>query len=553
MLKKSALILFLMFLAVYVAPLAFRPMVQPDETRYAEVAREMLQSGDFITPRLNGIRYFEKPVMGYWLFAGSMRLFGENAFALRLPCALMAGLAAFSLFLLVYRFGGGYLPALITAAVYLTMPFVFALANLAILDSILTGFLTAGLCLIFFALMEDRFNFWKVLYLLGFGAMCGCAFMTKGFLAFAVPGLTVAAFLCWTRRWTDLLILPWIPLFAVVAVCLPWALAINAVEPGYWHYFFWVEHINRFFSQEAAQHSEPFYYFIPVLIGGAALWTLLVPSCAAGLKETGFKSPLVKYCVCWLVLPFVFFSFSSGKLAPYILPCFAPLSVLVAVGLHKCRVMGRTKEFQLAIWSLAGLLAVALVLFAANQLSGFPATLFRAGETYKWILGWLALAIWLLALIFALGEKDFWRKLVLFCLGPAPLLFVVNFIMPDMIVERKAPLVFLEKCEALIPEGATLVSWRDPAQSVCWAFKRKDVWLYLSGGEMDDGLRSPDSAHRLLSKEALIELINKKRGLNGLVLVVPNKFLDYEEMSGLPKPEWSKSDGGKYGYAILKY
>lgn len=551
--KKSALILFLMFLAVYIAPLGMRPMVQPDETRYAQIAREMLQTGDFVTPHLNGIRYFEKPVFGYWLYAASMNIFGDNAFGLRLPCALAAGIAALSIFLLVHRFAGGYLPGLIAASVYLTMPFVFMMANLGILDSILSSLLTVALCLFYFALMEPCFNFQRVVFLIACGVFCGFAFLTKGFLAFAVPALTATAFLVWERRWTDFLKMPWIPAFVAAAVAMPWALAIHQAEPEFWHYFFWVEHVNRFFSKAAAQHSEPFFYFIPILFGGMAIWLLLIPSCVLGLKETGLKSPFLKYCLCWLCLPFLFFSLSSGKLAPYILPCFAPLAILMAAGLHKCYIKGWTKEFQFALWPLTIMLAIGLAGFTVNQATGFPATLYVEGESHKWIIAVVAGLIWLASLAIALGEKDFWRKLVLFCLGPASVLFAFNFIMPERIIERKAPSIFLERNKGLVPPDAALVSWRDPSQSVFWVFDRHDVFMYLSGGELDDGLKFPDSKHRFLKDSAALSgLIAERSGRGGVVLILPNKIL-WEEQGKLPKPDSVKAGDNKRDYAIVRF
>ena len=545
-----------MFLAVYVAPLGMRPMVQPDEVRYAQIAREMLQTHDYISPHLNGLRYFEKPVFGYWLYAASMHLFGENSFALRLPGALATGIAAIAIFMLVLRFAGGYLPGLIAASVFLTTPFVFAMANLGILDSILSSLLTVALCHFFYALMEDSFNFRKILHLLVCGMFCGFAFMTKGFLAFAVPALAAIAFLTWERRWKDFLTIPWLPALAAIVVSLPWALAIHQVEPSFWHYFFWVEHINRFFSQDSAQHSESFLFFVPVLLGGAAIWVFLLPSCVLGLKETGLKNPLVKYCICWFALPFLFFSASSGKLAPYILPCFPPLSILLAVGLHKCYIKGWTREFQLALWPLVIALGAGILLLTINQLTGFPETLYSSSENYKWITGIVAALIWLLALSVALHEQDFWRKFVLFCLGPAPILFAFNFLLPDRIIERKAPVVFLEQQKELVPKEAALVSWRDPSQSVFWVFRRHDVWMYLSGGELDDGLKFEDSEHRLLDGADFIDFVAEHKGHGGVVLILPPKILlEQQEKMQFPEPTWIKTSSSdkQNGYAIVRF
>lgn len=547
----SGLGLFLLFLAVCVAPLGVRPLLSPDETRYAEIAREMIESGDYVAPRLDGFRYFEKPVLGYWLFAGSMNVFGQNAFAVRLPCVLAAGLAAWAVFLLVRRFAGGYWPGLMAAAIYLGMPLVFALSSVAILDGILTAFLTSAIALFFCALSEEESKGRKLLFLIGTGFFCGLAFLTKGFLAFAVPALTAAGFLIWERRWKDFLVMPWIPAVVALLVALPWGLAIHQAEPSFWNYFFWVEHIQRFFK-DSYQHSEPLYFFIPVLLGGAAPWVFVLPAIAFGLKEAGLKNPLLKYCVCWLVLPFIFFSISRGKLPPYILPCFAPLAILVAAGLHKYNSRGWRIEFDAGIWPLLGILSVGVLGLSINHFTGFPEPLFLKGETWKWAVGAVAIILWIAALTMLLREGNYWRKLALFCAGPVPLMLASHFLLPDRVAERKAPEVFLSSIASKVAPETVLASYKDPVQAVCWTFKRKDVWLFLKGGELDDGLKFSDSSHRLLDIPAFNKLLDANRGQRDVVLVLVKKIYN-EVKESLPEPKWSESDGGPKGYIALGF
>jgi 4-amino-4-deoxy-L-arabinose transferase len=105
--KSISIIIILLFVIVYLLPLGVRPLVIPDETRYAQIAREMLESGDWIVPRLAQTRYFEKPVLGYWFTAAAIKLFGENNFAVRLPSALAVGISALMIYLLIYKFAGG--------------------------------------------------------------------------------------------------------------------------------------------------------------------------------------------------------------------------------------------------------------------------------------------------------------------------------------------------------------------------------------------------------------------------------------------------------------
>jgi len=549
--KKSALILFLLFLAVYIAPLGMRPLFSPDEARYAEIAREMLETGDFIVPRLDGFRYFEKPVFGYWLYAGSMSLFGQNPFALRLPCALAAGLAALSIFLLARRFAGGYMQGMVAAAVYLSMPMVFVIGTVGILDSVLSFLLTATFCLFYCALEEeDGISLRKILYLLSSGVFCGFAFLTKGFLAFAIIGLTISAFLIWERRWKDLLTLPWIPAVGTLAVAAPWALSINSVEPGYWNYFFWVEHIQRF-TKDTFQHTEPPFFFVPVLLAGAATWLFLLPAFFIGIKEAGFKNPVMKYCVCWLLVPFLFFSLSRGKLPPYILPCFAPLAVLIAVGLCKCNSKGWRMEFQAGLWPLLGALTIGTSLFVSNQLTGFPATLYLKGENMKWILAAIAGAIWVISLAAALKAPDFWHKMALFCVGPVSFMFASHFIIPERVIEGKSPVVFLERNEPRVSPGSMLVSFRDPVQTVAWVFKRSDIWLYKSGGELDEGLKASDASHRRLNIDDFNKALARNKGRAETILIVPKKIYD-EDKDKLPSPAWMKT-GGEKGYVMMKF
>ncbi len=151
MTKKGVIGLSILFLLLYIAPMNVRPVSSPDEARYGEIAREMLTSGDFIVPKLNGLRYFEKPVFGYWLNAASMALFGDNGFAIRFPSALAVGLTALTILLMVLHFYKCDRTALLAAFIYLTFVGVYGVGTICILDSLLTFFLTAMLACLFIA------------------------------------------------------------------------------------------------------------------------------------------------------------------------------------------------------------------------------------------------------------------------------------------------------------------------------------------------------------------------------------------------------------------
>src|SRR4030066_1211061 len=271
----------------------------------------MLETGDWVVPHLDGLRYFEKPVLGYWLNASGIFMFGENAFAVRFFSALAASISAVILFFLAGKDADGYRTGIFVAVVFLTFSEVFSISTISVLDSMFSMFLTAAMALFFFAYMEDVPRK-RICLLVLSGISCGLAFLTKGFLAFAVPAVAIIPFLIWQRRTKEMFRVLWVPVVTAILVALPWCLMIYAREQDFWHYFFWTEHIHRLLSGKGGQHSQPFWFFIPCILGGAFPWTFLLPAAISGLRGMRFKDPLFCYAMCWLILPFLLLSSSSG-------------------------------------------------------------------------------------------------------------------------------------------------------------------------------------------------------------------------------------------------
>ena len=151
--RRYSFILLFLVLALYIAPLGMRPMFVPDESRYAEVPREMIASGDWASPHLNGLRYFEKPALGYWVTAASIMVFGENNFAIRLPSALSVALTAFFIFSIVAGSGAkkDETSAPLAALVFLTSLEVYAVGTFCVLDSLLSCFITGTMASFYLA------------------------------------------------------------------------------------------------------------------------------------------------------------------------------------------------------------------------------------------------------------------------------------------------------------------------------------------------------------------------------------------------------------------
>jgi 4-amino-4-deoxy-L-arabinose transferase len=533
--KRSGLVVIALFLLLYILPLGVRPLVIPDETRYAEIPREMLASGDWVVPRLDGLRYFEKPVLGYWLNAAAMTIFGQNSFAARFPSAVAVGFSALFLFALARRFAGGYLAAILTAVAFLTCMEVFALGIFNVLDSALSFFITAAMVSFFYAYTEENSRRERASLAL-MGVFCGLAFLTKGFLAFAVPVAAIAPFMIWEGRWRELFKIPWVPILFAVLVALPWSILIHLREPSFWHYFFWIEHIHRFASPIGGQHPKPFWFFVPVILGGALPWTALIPAAISGLREMRLRDTLLRFALCWLLFPFLFFSASQGKLGTYILPCFPPLVILLIIGVLRYLERGGKRAFSIGVLVLAVLPAGAAAALLLNQITGFPGfRVYGPGETWKWLLAAAVLLLWTALSVLATRTGDFRRSLVLFCSAPLLLMFTGHFIIPDLSKKRKMPEALLLRQADKIRSDTVLVSENHLVPAVCWFYKRSDVYLLDGSGEFAWGLSYDSAKHRELNHDEFTRLAIKESGKNRLILVTfSSLYDDFRHL--LPKP-----------------
>lgn len=493
---KPPLLLFLLFIVLYIAPLGLRPLFVPDETRYAEVPREMISSSDWCAPKLDGLRYFEKPVLGYWLNALSIMLLGENAFAVRLSSALAAGLAALLIYLLARKYDKDS-PPWLPSLIFLTFAEVYALGTFSVLDSLFSLFITAGLVAYYFAADRNSSIAGRCCFLALFGIACGLAFLTKGFLAFAVPAVVVAPFMLWEKRWKELFLYhPWIPILFAVLTVLPWGIAVYHKEPDFWNYFFYEEHVKRFFSADGPKHPEPPVFFIPVIIAGALPWTFASVASFMGFRKGFLKDSFTRYLICWLVIPFLFFSASRGKLATYILPCFPPLAILLAMGLRAYFAQGWRKAFDRSLMPFGILLALLIPGLLIARIWNFP---YGKGENLSLVLALLAVAFWSLMVYLAMKSADATRKMLFFAAGPLLVMFLSHVAVPDFLVARKAPGALLARNASRVKPDTPLVAYSSLAGAAAWYFKRDDIYILHKEGEFRYGLQYADAKNRFLS------------------------------------------------------
>jgi 4-amino-4-deoxy-L-arabinose transferase len=531
--KKTSIALVAVFILLYIVPLGVRPIIIPDEVRYGEIPREMISSGNWVVPRLDGLRYFEKPVLGYWVNALSMLIFGQNAFAIRFPSAIAVGLTTLLIFLILKIFGGGYLSGIIGAGLFFTSPLVYGVGTFSVLDSMLSLLITGSMAAFFWSFMARDNLRKKLLFQVLSGVFCGLAFLTKGFLAFIVPLVSVVPFLLWERRLKDLLQMTWLIIAIAIMVSLPWAVMIHLREPDFWHYFFWIEHIRRFMSNHA-QHAKPVWYFIPVLAGGALPWIILTPA-AIGKINVRLKEPLIRFALCWFFFPFLFFSASSGKLGTYILPCFPPLIILLSIGLQSYMEKNvAPRSIRISVYFMLILIALFTGLLLISQLTdivGIKA--YGPKETWKLMVGIAALLVWVMFLIGASRTINLKRQLLLYWAAPLFLMLCGHYIIPNQLKAKTSPGEFLLKYASQISPETVLVT-NGLERAVCWFYKRDDVYLLDRDGELRYGLSYANTRHRLLSAAQLQQMITEKTGGRNIFFITKTEEYCHNK-SLLPK------------------
>jgi 4-amino-4-deoxy-L-arabinose transferase len=535
--RRGAIALFALFALVYLLPLGIRPLSSPDEVRYGEIAHEMIASGDWVSPHFNGARYFEKPVLGHWLNALSVSAFGESPYAVRLPVALATGLSALIVFLLTRNFLARS-TALLASAIFLTTLLVAGCGSVAVLDAILALCTTAAVAAYYVAITADTRGR-RLAYLALCGVACGAAFLTKGFIAWAIPAVVAAPYLLVRREWRTLLTSPWLPFGVAILVSLPWAVLIHLREPDFWRYFVVVEHLQRF-AGDNAQHAQPPWFFLAYLPAIGWPWAWLLPAAAIGLRGGDRHKDFLFYTALWALMPFLFFSASKGKLLTYVLPCFAPLSILLAAGVERYLASGRARAFRIAAGLAAALLALLLLLLAASQAGRFGAPAYGAGEHSKLVAMAALLVVSLACAIIAFRSNRPSTRLVAFTGAAVAFFLPLDTVLPQRAVDVFAPSTAIAHY-ATTPADTLLVSDASLAGAVAWELKRNDVYV-VNPGEMNYGLSYPEASDRKLVGTNLAELIAANRGVHDiLILCEPGTEKDID--SQLPPSAERSSDG----------
>jgi len=327
--------------------------VGPDEPRYAWVARDMAASGDWVTPRLYGKPWFEKPILYYWGAALGYRALGDTEIAARLPSALAAALATLAMGWLAWQLYGTR-TAIATMLILPTTVGMIGFARAATPDMLFSAMLALAMLAATMSLSFKNNRRPTRLSLMLFGAFLGAATLAKGPAAIALAGGSVALWALVTRRWRNAFWLahPW-ALAAFSIVALPWYVLCAMRNPEFLRVFLLEHNFVRYLTPEF-QHEQPFWFFGPILLAGALPWTILLVGVGRDAIKTWRQKKWGKsagfFFACWVIFPFVFFSLSRSKLPGYVLPVIPPLVLLAARSLSQMIEAGQS----LARWLLVG-------------------------------------------------------------------------------------------------------------------------------------------------------------------------------------------------------
>ena len=464
---------------LYFSFLGHYPLLDPDEGRYAEIPREMIESGDFITPHLNYVKYFEKPPLFYWLTAGAIRLFGPSEWAVRSVPAM----AGFMTVLLVMGLGRRFFnprAGVMAGWIYLTSLVPFALARLPIIDGVFSLLLTAtwGAWWMGYTSAGDRGK--RGWYGAAWGFM-GLAVMTKGIAAIALTGLIVLGFVALRKEWGELRRMAWLPgliLFAIIV--LPWHIAVGLRNPEFWHFYVVDQHFSRLISPE---HAKPFWFFVVVFPLGMLFWSaLLFPGLwnaarrAVGAVRLFNPRPPRKgeqhegtlFLMVWIGAVVGLFSLSSCKLVPYILPAYPAAALLLGAYLSKGEAGKAAYGWCAGITAIGLVLLIPVVSYYARHQEMLPVA------SLDWAVR-AAQAGLLVGALF-LGGAALRRRLIPAATGLVLILLIPAMVLTVPVVARyRKTGAFMKAMPRPLPEQIRIADWRAFDQSLSFYGQRRII------------------------------------------------------------------------------
>ncbi len=529
---SKILLLTLVYALLWFGTLNYRHLIPSDEGRYAEMAREMLVTGDWVTPRYNGYKYFEKPPLQVWATAATFRVFGIGDWQARLWTATTGFLTILGIGLTAAKIYGrraGFLSAVVLAS----SPMWVISGHMNSLDMGLSGFLVAALCSLLMAQNSHSKTTTRNWMWLCWGCMA-LATLSKGLIGGALPAMVFIAYSItnWDWRiWKRLHLVTGGILFLILTA--PWFVLVAQRNPEFLEFFFIHEHLQRF-TQDAHSRTGPIYYFIPLLIIGFLPWVLQLPASLVKAwrdRRREFSSSWL--LVCWSVVIFAFFSVSHSKLPGYIIPIFPALAILVGVRidqlLSKHNSLGLVWKLEMLAFAILG----ACGFFFLSEISkqARPDEMMAYAQYTLWIIAAL-IALIAFSLLAAWQSKHNALLSVVSFAGGFFLCAIIAGTGHETLGRAVSGIDLVEQVNAEIPEKVNFYSVRILDHTIPFYLGRTMI-MVESPDELEFGVNQEPQLW-LPTLEAFIARWNED--VAAYALMVPEQYVELQKQ-GLPMLE----------------
>lgn len=477
---------------------------EPDEGRYAEIPREMVEQGDYLVPHLNYVRYFEKPPLLYWAVALSYRAFGVSEWSFRFPNALAALLCVLMAYFFVSHWFGDEV-GLLSSMMLLTSFGFFALTHIVTID-MLFSFLLFGCLLCFCQFRRDR----RPLFLYLFFTSLALAMLAKGPVAFILVAVTIVLFL-WSEKdlsfIRDMLTVKALLLFCIIAA--PWFVIMSLREKEFFQFFFVDQHILRFITTKH-KRSGPLYYFLPVIFGGLFPWSIFIPRAVAQL----WREKEVRLFLIWSAVVFAFFSVSGSKLPPYIHPVFPAVSVIIAYFFRRQwnrRVRpGIEPALYAAFFLFVSLMGIAYVCGMLDRyLAGLP-ELAAVSQSIHWLTLPVSIASFAALCVISIPRMRTYRSLFYTLCAFSLVVFGSVMLHSQLIDGFNTTKRLAEEIGRSSDAAVVVVNYGSFDETLPFYLKRR-TYIANHVGELEMGHKYPDAKGYFLDAEMFTDLFRSHR------------------------------------------
>ncbi len=526
--RSLRLAIYAIFAAMLYLPGLGRPALwEPDEGRYGEIAREMVISGDYVTPRDDFELYFEKPPLVYWAEAGAIQIFGVNEFAVRLPAALFSiGQVVVTAALAEAMLGAQ--AGLFAAIVLALSPLFFGFARFATLDPALAFFLAAALGAFYAAARDDSFSRPQARrWMLISAAMLGLGTLAKGPIALLLGGAIALAWMAIERRIREIAQMPLVWCIVIyAAIVVPWFVLAEARNPGFMRFFIFHEHLERYVA--SSEHGWGPWFFIPIVIGGTWPWIFFVPLGWSAMpsddglpessKATSGRRAAARLLAIWFVVIFGFFSIPRSKLGSYMLPALPPLAIVAGYGLARMPALNAlSRRRLLAVVAIANLaVAAAVFVFFEIVLAPINPQLGVDGILIGDALAGGAIAM------YWFGRE---ASRVPYAIGAIALAMLATVPLAARVREDASSLStyrnLARTVEPYLAGDCTLASYRHYVQSLPFYTRRRETRVEYRGELSEFSPPSPGGASFLIGSEARLRQVWSSGGC--MILIVNDR------------------------------